>query len=197
MRTRLILQATMLLTLLAGSAQAASQVVVQEAAAEGHAPIRAQLADLAWMAGAWKGPGLGGVAEEHWTRPSGGSMLGMFRLVNGKGKASVFELILIEQVDDQIVYRFRHFGPGHKPWEPPDKPLTFDLVRLSANEALFESNVQTDPKRLTYRRDDDKLQIRVQGEENGELQPGFLVKLEATELDDDGEDEPADDADGR
>ena len=136
-------------------------------------PVKAKLSDMAWMAGTWSGPGLGGQTEEHWTAPGGGSMLGMFRLVNKDGKANVFELLLIEQEGEHVKYRFRHFGPGHKPWEKPDKPLEFDLIEVSESRALFESSVQTNPKRITYRRvGDDELRIRVQGEKDGKLGTG-------------------------
>ncbi len=144
-------------------------------------PVKAKVSDIAWVAGTWSGPGLGGQTEEHWTAPAGGSMLGMFRLVNEDGKATVFELLLIEQEGEHVKYRFRHFGPGHKPWEKPDKPLEFDLIEVSESKALFESSVQTNPKRITYRRvGDDELRIRVQGEKDGKLGTGFELVLKRT-----------------
>lgn len=146
-------------------------------------PIDATLEQVAWLAGSWAGPGLGGETEEHWTKPGGGSMLGMFRLVNGKGKTQVSELLMIEQEGSHLVYRFRHFGPGHKPWEEQDKPLVFDLVKVSPTEAVFQSSVQTDPKRLTYRRDGDKMTIQVQGEKDGVLGKGFGISLTRTKPD--------------
>ena len=146
--------------------------------------IKADIADLAWISGAWKGDGLGGKVEEHWTAPAGGAMLGMFRLVSGQGRATVFELCLIEQVEEHIVYRFRHFGPQHKPWEPPDQPLTFHLTRLTEYEAVFECQGEQDPKRLTYRRVGDKLAIRVQAVKDGRLDEGFEVRMQKATLGD-------------
>ena len=145
--------------------------------------VDATLEQVAWLAGSWSGPGLGGMTEEHWTKPAGGSMLGMFRLVTGKDKTQVSELLMIEQEGSHLVYRFRHFGPGHKPWEEPDKPLVFDLVKVGPSEAIFESSVQTDPKRLTYRRDGDKMTIQVQGEKDGVLGKGFGISLTRTKPD--------------
>lgn len=148
-------------------------------------PVKANLSEIAWMAGTWSGPGLGGQTEEHWTAPAGGSMLGMFRLLNKDDKATVFELLLIEQEGEHVKYRFRHFGPGHKPWEKPDKPLEFDLIEVSESKAVFHSSVQTNPKRITYSRvGDEELRIRVQGEKDGELGAGFELVLKRTTLDD-------------
>ena len=150
--------------------------------ADASAPIEATLQQIAWISGAWDGKGLGGTVEEHWTKPAGDSMVGLFRLVGADGKLTVCELLMIEQRGKHVVYSFRHFGPGNKPWEELDKPLTFDLIRLTPNEAVFESSVQTDPKRLTYTRKDDNLAIRVQGETDGVLGDGFTLNMKRTKL---------------
>jgi len=146
------------------------------------AGIEATLQQIAWISGAWAGKGLGGTVEEHWTKPAGDSMVGVFRLIGADQKMIVCELLLIEQRGKHVVYSFRHFGPGNKPWEELDKPLVFDLIRLTPNEAVFESSVQTDPKRLTYTRTGDKLAIRVQGETDGVLGDGFTLNMKRTKL---------------
>ncbi len=146
------------------------------------AGIEATVAQLSWISGAWDGTGLGGTVEELWTKPDGDSMVGVFRLVGADGKLTVCELLMIEQRGKHVAYSFRHFGPGNKPWEELDKPLAFDLIRLTANEAVFESSVQTTPKRLTYTRTDDKLSVRVQGETDGALGDGFTVNMKRTKL---------------
>jgi hypothetical protein len=154
----------------------------KRAPAQAGTGIEATLQQLSWISGAWDGKGLGGTVEEHWTKPSGDSMVGMFRLVGANGKMIVSELLLIEQRGKHVVYSFRHFGPGHNPWEDLDKPLVFDLIRLSPTEAIFESSVQTDPKRLTYTRKDDELSVRVQGETDGALGDGFTLSMKQTKL---------------
>ncbi|MCH8913064.1 MAG: hypothetical protein IIA33_05790 [Planctomycetes bacterium] len=151
----------------------------QEVASAG---IEATVQQLAWISGAWDGKGLGGTVEEHWTKPGGGSLVGVFRLIGADDKMQVCELLMIEQRGKHVVYSFRHFGPGNKPWEELDKPLVFDLIRLTPNEAVFESSVQTDPKRLTYTRTDDTLAIRVQGETDGVLGDGFTLNMKRTKL---------------
>ena len=150
---------------------------------KGMAPVSATLQDLAWMTGSWAGTGLGGRVEEHWTSADGQSMVGMFRLVGEKDGFQVAELMIIEQMGTHITYRFRHFGPGHKAWEETDKPLVFDLIRVSAREAVFHSAVQERPIRLTYRLLDEKrLDVHVQSAEKGELADGFHVVMSRTVL---------------
>ncbi len=167
------------LMLLAGHAPPQDTKGTQEVASAG---IKATVQQLAWISGAWAGKGLGGTVEEHWTKPSGDSMVGVFRLVGADDKLNVCELLMIEQWDKHVVYSFRHFGPGNKPWEELDKPLTFDLIRLTPNEAVFESSVQTNPKRLTYTLKDDTLAIHVQGETDGVLGGGFTLNMKRTKL---------------
>ncbi len=150
--------------------------------AEDVTPIDATLADLDWLTGSWAGEGLGGKVEEHWSEPAGGTMIGMFRLVVSDDTTRVSEFLMIEQEGDRVAYRFRHFGPRHVPWEKED-PLVFDLVKLTDREAVFHSSVQTNPKRLTYRRvGEDELTVQVQGEENGQLTDGFTIRMKRTEL---------------
>jgi len=165
------------LTVVPGPAVPSAEDVPQPPGSYPAAPITADVADLAWMSGAWSGSGLGGSVEEHWTAPAGGSMLGMFRLVSSENKATVFALLLIEQHGEHVVYHFRHFGPGHKPWEPLDRPLVLDLVRLKDKEAVFESSVQSKPRRLAFRRDGDRLFIRAQSERDGRLEDDLMLEL--------------------
>ena len=52
-------------------------------ATPGEKPAVARLAELAWLAGHWRGEGLSGTTEELWLPAEGGAMLGTFRLVVG------------------------------------------------------------------------------------------------------------------
>jgi uncharacterized protein DUF6265 len=40
---------------------------------------------IAWLAGSWRGEAYGGEVEEIWSQPVGGTMMGMFRIIE-KGK---------------------------------------------------------------------------------------------------------------
>jgi hypothetical protein len=137
------------------------------------------LSDLEWISGSWSGSGLGGEVEEHWTAASGGTMLGAFRLVV-EGEVRVIEYLMITEEEDRIVYRFKHFRPDYTTWED-DRPLEFTLIEVSANEAIFHSEVpdQSGPRRLTYRLSDDGgLSVVVAGsDEEGNLDEGFEVRF--------------------
>lgn len=112
--------------------------------------------DLSWMAGRWAGTMFGKPAEEHWTRPSAGAMVGMYRL-GGAGDRPIYELMLIEQEDDGLVLRLRHFSAGFAEIDP--EPLVLRLKRAAPNQADFENPHLERPRRIRYRRSADTLTI--------------------------------------
>jgi hypothetical protein len=110
---------------------------------------RTTLADMAWLAGAWKGDMLGEVAEETWSEPAAGAMMGMFRLLGPK-KTSVFEFLLLEEESDGLHLRFHHVGPGYKVWEK-ERPLEFRLTAATDTLFTFESpDPSQSPTRILY-----------------------------------------------
>ena len=110
---------------------------------------RTTLADLAWLAGEWRGDMFGEVAEETWSEPAAGAMMGMFRLL-GEKKTSVFEFLLLEEAQEGLHLRFHHLGPGYKIWEK-DGPLEFRLTAATDKAFTFESPDPTQsPTRIVY-----------------------------------------------
>src|SRR5690606_41748043 len=69
----------------------------------------AVFADVAWIAGHWKGKAMGGEIEEVWTPPMGGSMMGSFKFV-ADGKVIFYELETITEEDKTLILRLKHFG---------------------------------------------------------------------------------------
>lgn len=130
---------------------------------------------LGWLVGSWHGEGLGGEFEEHWTRASGGTMMGAFRLVV-EDEITVIEYIMITEEEGKIAYRFKHFRPDYTTWEG-EQPLDFTLIGLSETEAIFHSDVrdQNAPRRITYRLlDENTLLSEVAGsDENGNITDSF------------------------
>ncbi|HVS18424.1 MAG TPA: DUF6265 family protein [Planctomycetota bacterium] len=126
---------------------------------------RAQIGELGWLAGQWTGKGLGGDVEQHWTKAVGGSMAGMFRLVQN-GAAGFYEFLLIEQGDKGITLRFQHFNPGYAPWEK-NGPLVLDLVEASPGRAVFQSrDPKQSPARVIYMlHDDSNLGVMIESPE--------------------------------
>jgi hypothetical protein len=142
-------------------------------------PGKPKLSDLGWMQGAWHGEGLGGQIEEHWTAPSGGTMVGAFRLVSD-GKSGVIEYLMITEEPERIVYRFKHFRPDYGTWEK-EQPLEFTLISATPDEAIFHSEVpdQHSPRRLTYRLSGgDSLLVVVEGSDaGGQITEGFEARF--------------------
>ena len=118
--------------------------------AEGESPQAAKASDLDWLAGHWKGTGLGGVCEEVWMPAAAGSMVGAFRLVK-EGELQFFEFLTIMEIDDSLVLRVKHFNDDMVGWETKEESVDFPLVAWSPNEAFFSG--------LTIRRHDERLEM--------------------------------------
>jgi hypothetical protein len=114
---------------------------------------------LGWMAGCWAFERDGRQVQEHWMRPAGGVMLGMSRTVRS-GAARSLEFVVLRNTADGVVYE------AH-PLE--QKPTSFRMTRLSAQEAVFENPAHDFPQRIIYRREGDRLLARIEGPQGGEL----------------------------
>jgi hypothetical protein len=109
------------------------------------------LKDVGWFVGQWKSPGSEKLtSEEHWTEPAAGSMIGMFRMLNGE-KPIIYEFLMIEEGSDGVFMRLRHFKTAMA--EVEKEPIRFKLTKASATEAVFENPDNEKPKRITYRLD--------------------------------------------
>jgi hypothetical protein len=115
------------------------------------APLR--VADLAWLAGAWRGT-LGGAAiEEHWSAPAGGEMVGTFRWDR---EPPLYELLVLADAPEGAVMRLRHFGPGLVAWEEKEGAVVFRPVEHGPCWALFsEEGDEEEATRLRYAREED------------------------------------------
>lgn len=120
-------------------------------------PLKASLAQLAWMAGDWQMSDGDKVVEEHWMAPKGGLMLGIGRTVEG-GRAVEFEFMRIEQKGDGLVYLA---SPGGRLATP------FPLVERGETSAVFESTLEF-PRRVSYQKNaDGSLTARIEGTRDG------------------------------
>lgn len=108
-----------------------------------HLPTTVDLDDLSWIAGHWGGEAFGGQIEEAWFAPAGRSMSGSFRLIQ-EDLAVMYELLLLEQDEDgEIFYRFKHVGRGWEPWE--ETRLEYRLTELDGRKATFRSTASQPP----------------------------------------------------
>ncbi len=97
----------------------------------------ATIADMAWLAGAWTGAGLGGISEEMWSAPRGGAMLGTYRLVKDD-KPVFYELITVVEEQGSLVFRLKHFNSDMTGWEEKDKTVDFPLVAKEKGVIHFQ-----------------------------------------------------------
>jgi Domain of unknown function (DUF6265) len=102
------------------------------------------LADFAWLAGRWQGAWGPRVAQQIWTAPQAGVMLGTFQLTEGD-KTLVLELFTMVEETDGIKLYIRHFTPSLVAWEKTG-PTTLRLQTNDAKSIVFVNAVDGQPK---------------------------------------------------
>jgi hypothetical protein len=103
----------------------------------------ARIADMAWLAGQWTGEFMGGTIDEVWSEPSGGAMVGFFRLVKD-GKPVFYEILTLMESAGSVEMRLKHVNPDMTGWEEKKDFVTFRLVRRDDTGVYFDG--------LTFRR---------------------------------------------
>jgi hypothetical protein len=131
---------------------------------------KTQLADMAWLAGHWRGKIGDDVIEETWSAPSGDSMTGVFRwLIKGE-KTRLFEFLTITENPTGLEFRFRHFSRSLTCWEGMDDAWAYPNATVGEREAVFESPDRQNMKRMIYRIEESGgLLVRVEGYKEGKL----------------------------
>jgi hypothetical protein len=119
-------------------------------AADPKAPTAANAAvtinQLAWLAGHWRMERAGRVVDEQWMAPAAGVMLGMSRTVS-RGKAIEHEFIQIREGPGGALF-FIALPSGQK-------EAAFQIVSLTATEAVFGNPQHDFPQKITYTRQPD------------------------------------------
>ena len=124
--------------------------------------------DLAWMTGSWVGPYGEQTLEENWIQPSGGSIACLVRITGG-GQTNMVELILIEEVENSLLFRVRQWLPGFVPRRP--EPQIMTLAAIADRRVSFDGTGDSDFKHLTYSRPSaDTFQIDVEPREGAPFQ---------------------------
>ena len=132
--------AAAVLAILLAAGNAAAQDSPTEhtrALAEGAASPPAEIADVAWLAGSWGGEAMGGWAEDLWSKPNGGSVMCVFRLVKD-GKPVFYEILIINEEEGSLMLRLKHFHPDLHGWEEKDQVIEFPLVALEDRAVYFD-----------------------------------------------------------
>lgn len=96
-----------------------------------------KLENITWLSGNWKGEAFGGITEENWSQPSGGSMMATFKLIK-ENKVAFYEIEIIREVENTLILQLKHFNNELKGWEAKDDTVDFPLVEITSNKVVFE-----------------------------------------------------------
>lgn len=121
-------------------------------------PPSARVADLAWLAGHWRGTLKNGATfETFYTDASGGTVLSVSKEHRG-GRTLTFELELFHEKEGRLIY-LPH--PNGTRSAHPFPLLAFDAA---ARRAVFENKEHDFPQTFTFAREaDDRLVITLSG----------------------------------
>lgn len=100
-------------------------------------PTPATIEDMKWLAGTWRGKGMGGEVEEIWSEPQGGVMMGMFRFMQ-EGKLQMLEMMTLSEKDGVISLKVKHFSPDLVAWEEKEKFVEFPWIEKDDKGCYFE-----------------------------------------------------------
>lgn len=111
--------------------------------------LEPKLENISWISGTWHGEAFGGTTEEIWSKPSGGSMMATFKLIND-GSVSFYEIEIIREINNTLILQLKHFGNDLKGWETKDETVDFPLISITQNKVIFEGMTfeKIDPNRM-------------------------------------------------
>ena len=132
--------------------------------------LHATIDDLAWLAGSWYGRTGDDSIDEHWSAPSGGVMIGMFRWLKN-GRLYMYEFLAIEPGESGgLVLHLKHFHQGLVAWEGKDVARTFPLVQVADRQAIFRRGGAFRSNQFIYQRiADGELVVVEEVRKGGEL----------------------------
>ena len=147
MNTQMVFRAALLAVVTLASVATGAQAPQAVAAA----PAKATIDQLAWVKGAWTGKLGERTIEQHWSAPLAGSIIAMYRSIQDN-RATLYQLLAIEQEGDGVVLRIKHFapGPGLVGQESKDESMNHALVALNGRTAVFEGGTPASPTRITF-----------------------------------------------
>ncbi len=125
--------------------------------------LEPKLENIKWIAGNWKGEAFGGLTEENWSEPSGGSMMATFKLID-KGQVVFYEIEIIREIENSLVLQLKHFDNDLKGWETKDETVDFPLKEITPNKVIFEG--------MTFEKiSDNEMNVYVDiHQDNGEIE---------------------------
>ncbi|HWN08446.1 MAG TPA: DUF6265 family protein [Pyrinomonadaceae bacterium] len=122
---------------------------------------KVSVAEMSWMSGCWQGRKGNAVIEEIWSKPAGGSMLGLGRTVNGT-RTVFFEFMQFREENGNLVFR---------PQPQGNPPVSFPLKDSFGGKATFENLKHDFPQRVIYERKGKALMwASIEGMQNGKAE---------------------------
>jgi hypothetical protein len=125
----------LILILLSISASLYSQKILT--LGDGKSP-KANIDEVAWIAGHWKAENFGFTNEEIWTAPLGGSMMGIHRSDHENYK-SYYEIRQITQEDETLIFRLKPFFSDLTSFKEKEYTRNFELVKIEKDVVYFDS----------------------------------------------------------
>ena len=120
----------------------------------------ASIEDAAWIAGHWRGEMFGGVGEEIWSEPCGGTMMGVYKHVVGDA-VTFYELMIIVEESNSLILKLKHFNADLTAWEEKEEMVDFPLAKITPTEIFFDG--------LTFRKiEDDTMECFLRTQRNGQ-----------------------------
>lgn len=104
---------------------------------EGQTGAKATINEMKWLAGTWRGAALGGYAEEIYSEPKDGVMMGVYRLVKD-GKPVFYEILLVREENSSLAIRLKHFTADLVGWEEKEQSVGFRYIKRDAKRIYFE-----------------------------------------------------------
>ena len=114
--------------------------------------------DLAWLSGDWEYTVNGRHVTEHWSRPEGGTLIGVSRTVKD-GETTAYEHLIIRPGKDGTLEYVA------KPHNQPE--AAFKLIKADKQSVVFENKEHDFPQRIMYALKGDALTAAIEGSANG------------------------------
>ncbi len=99
---------------------------------------KADISQLNWLAGHWRGEAFGGQIGEIWSPYVGTSMLFSCQAAS-EDRVTFYEFGTITEENNTLVFRLKHFHSDLRGWEEKDERLERPLVKISPNIAFFHN----------------------------------------------------------
>ncbi len=99
----------------------------------------ATLEAASFLVGNWTGEAFGNTFEQHWNPPSGGSMIGFFKLMDGDA-VEFYELLLLVEEEASLSLKVKHFNPDFTAWENKQDYTRFRYI-MSDDDAIHFSGI--------------------------------------------------------